>query len=187
MKLNELKKIVIDCDKCELHKENIKRVFGTGTKSAEIMVIGKHPSKRDYKEEKPFTGKYGDILRGLFKEQDIKLEKVFFTTLLKCATNKSKQEYYNQCVTFLDKQIETIRPKIIITLGNTTSKYILNKFELVDNVPGISEIHGKAYPVYTLNIGKIDIIPFYHPAVSMYPALLEVLKEDMKKVKERLQ
>ncbi|HDJ96481.1 MAG TPA: uracil-DNA glycosylase, partial [Candidatus Aenigmarchaeota archaeon] len=91
------------------------------------------------------------------------------------------EEEVKACTPYLDRQIEIIKPKIIVTLGNVATTYIFKKFGL--KVESISRIHGKVFEVSTL-LGKIKIIPMYHPATALYnPRMKDVLREDWKKLR----
>lgn len=87
-----------------------------------------------------------------------------------------------KCTPYLDEQIKLIQPRIIVPLGNFSTEYIFEKFGLVYDK--ISRIHGKTFQINTL-LGKITIIPMYHPAVATYnPNTKNTLLEDFKIIKK---
>ncbi len=90
-------------------------------------------------------------------------------------------EYYGP---FLDRQIEIIKPEVIVTLGRFAMAYIMKKFGLEPELKSISIIHGKIFSTET-SYGSIKIIPFYHPAVAIYNnSTKETLKKDFEILKQ---
>lgn len=179
---DELKKIkeeVIACKKCPLYKTRIYPVIGQGNHQARIMFIGEAPGFNENKTGFPFCGKAGKVLDELLDSVNIKREDIYITNILKCrppGNRNPKSEEIRACVPYLERQIEIIKPKIICTLGNFPTSYILEKFGLKDKIQGISKIHGQIF-----NANGLKIIPLYHPAVAAYNATMkEILKTDFK-------
>ncbi len=180
-KLNKISKEIIDCKKCILYKERITPVFGIGNNNSDIMFIGEAPGKNEDLNGFPFVGSAGKILDELLQSIDIKREDIYITNILKCRPPKNRNPKDNEikcCSQYLDKQIEIISPKIISTLGNFSSKYIMEKFNI--SPENINKIHGKIFIVgaFTTNI---MIIPLYHPAAVLYNQnIKKALIEDFK-------
>ena len=156
-------------------------MFGEGSLNAEIMLVGEAPGYNESITGKPFCGAAGKILDELLEYVALKREDIFITNIVKLRPpnnrNPTKEEI-KQFSHFLDKQIEIINPKIICTLGNFSTGYILERFDLKDKIQGISKIHGHVFNVSTL-LGIIKIVPLYHPAVAAYNAnMKDVLKQD---------
>lgn len=183
--LEKIKKELINCKKCPLYKERVKNnffpVFGEGNKKAKIIFVGEAPGKNEAKTGRPFCGAAGKILDELFQSVKIKREEVYITNIVKDRPPKNRQpakEEIAACAPFLDRQIEIIKPRIICALGNHSTRYILKKYGLENEVREISKIHGKIF-----RNGTIKIIPLYHPASAIYnPRLKKVLKNDFKKL-----
>ena len=182
VEIKKLKKECIEfCKKSSLYKEGTFPVFGEGSLNAEIMLVGEAPGYNESITGKPFCGASGKILDELLESAGLKREDIFITNIVKLRPpnnrNPTKEEI-KQFSHFLDKQIEIINPKIICTLGNFSTGYILERFNLKDKIQGISKIHGQIFNVSTL-LGIIKIVPLYHPAVAAYDAnMKDTLKQD---------
>jgi len=188
-KREELKSIEEEikvCRKCSLWKTRNLPVPGEGNPDAEIMLIGLGPGKEEDRQGRPFVGAAGKFLNELLALAGLKREEVFIGNVMKCFLphNVATEEQIKACTPYLDRQIEIIKPKIIITLGNVATSYILQKFGFKPQP--ISKIHGKVFKVSSL-FQQLKIIAMYHPATALYnPRMKEVLREDWKRVKELL-
>jgi len=186
-KLRKIKEDVLNCKKCSLYKERIKNgfypVIGEGNHQAKIMFIGEAPGLQEAKSGNPFCGTAGRILNELLESIEIKREEVYIANLLKCRPPKNRDpepEEIINCSSYLEKQIEIIKPQIICLLGRYSMKFFMEKMGLKDQIKGISEIHGKIFESEVF-FQKITIIPFYHPAVVAYnPNMKEILEKDFK-------
>ncbi|MFH1671783.1 MAG: uracil-DNA glycosylase [Candidatus Portnoybacteria bacterium] len=183
--LRELKEEVIKCRKCSLSKTRTLPVIGQGNHKAEIIFIGEGPGLNEDRTGVPFCGQSGDVLDELFESIGYKREDAYVCNILKCRPpnnrNPEKKEI-EACAPYLERQIEIIQPKIIATLGNYATGFILEKYGLEDRIEGISKIHGKVFQA-----GGVKIIPLYHPAVAVYNAnMKETLKKDFKILSEIL-
>ena len=172
-----------NCKKCELWKTRNKPLVGDGPINVKIMVIGESPGYKEDLEGRAFVGEAGKILDKLLEIINLKRNQIYITNILKCHPPKNhnpNREEINSCMGYLHKQIGIIKPKIILTLGKYASKEIFAKYNL--EFSRISELHGKAFNVETL-LGKIIIIPLYHPAMACYHSeMLDTFKEDFKKL-----
>ena len=181
--LNELKKEVEKCRRCPLSKTRTKVVFGTGSMAANLMIVSEAPGYWEDQKGEPFVGAAGKVLNELLESIEVKREEIYIANILKCRppSNRNPQkEEIEACAPYLDRQIEIIRPEVICTLGNYSTKYIFEKYALEKQIQGISKIHGKVFEPKTL-FESIKIIPLYHPAVATYnPNMKETLKEDFK-------
>ena len=185
-KLQLLKEQILNCKKCDLYKTRTNPVIGEGSLNADILFIGEAPGFNEDKQGKPFVGQAGKIFDELLNFINLKREKIYITNILKCRPPNNRnptQEEIKICSSYLNKQINVIKPKVICCLGNFATDYILKKFGLKDKIQGISKIHGKVFSVSSLS-GLIKIIPIYHPAVVTYnPNMLKILKKDFEKIK----
>jgi len=185
--MKEIRDEIINCKKCPLYKfreeNNFYSVIGEGSHWSDIMFIGEAPGLNEAKTGHPFCGASGKILDELLESVSMKREDIYIANILKDRPpenrNPSKEEI-KACAPFLKRQIKIIKPKIICTLGNYATAYILENYGLKDEIQGISKIHGKIFKVKTL-FGSIKVIPFYHPAVVAYNSNMKgVLEEDFK-------
>jgi uracil-DNA glycosylase family 4 len=185
--LEEISEAIAACQRCRLAETRIKVVPGEGSYKAEVMFIGEAPGKEEDLQGRPFVGRAGKLLDGLLAEIEIGRSEVFIGNVLKCRPTSSEgkdrkptEQEVSACSQFLDSQIEKIKPKVICTLGDTATQYILRKYGLKPD--GISKIHGKVFEA-----ADVKIIPLYHPAAALYTYRLErVIREDFKRLKSIL-
>jgi uracil-DNA glycosylase family 4 len=129
--LEEFESLVECCMKCELGKSRKNFVFGSGDKNADLLIIGEAPGDYEDEKGKPFVGKAGKLLDKILKAIGLSRNKnVYITNILKCKTPNNRDPLLseiNNCNSYLLKQIELIKPKIIIALGKVSGKSLLNK------------------------------------------------------------
>jgi len=185
--LKKIKDEVIDCQKCSLFKTRTLPVIGQGDHRAKIMFIGEAPGFNEDKTGVPFCGQSGDILTELLNSIGLQRENVYICNILKCRPPENRNPQTDEikaCVSYLEKQIEIIKPRIIGALGNYAVSHILKQYNLGDEIQGISKIRGKIFKAKA-SFGEIRIIPLYHPAVVVYNAnMKDILKEDFKILKK---
>ncbi len=168
--LKKIKDEVLTCQKCSLYKTRILPVIGEGNHQAEIMLVGEAPGASEAKVGRPFYGGAGKILDELLNAAGIKREEIYITNILKDRPPQNRdpqKEEIEACTSYLERQIEIIKPKIIGTLGNYATAYLLEKYGLKKEIQGISKIHSRVFKAEAA-FGSIRIIPFYHPAVAVY-------------------
>jgi len=174
------------CQECELATTRLNVVPGEGDHTTDILFIGEAPGATEDEEGRPFCGRAGNILDDLLEIANLKRENVYIANILKCRPPKNrnpKPEEINACRHHLDTQIELIKPKIICCLGNFSTAYIMEKFDLKNKIQGISKIHGQVF-FAKAPYGQVKIIPLYHPAASTYNIkTLPVLEEDFAMLK----
>jgi len=116
------------CEKCPLYLSRTRVVPGEGDTKSKVMFIGEAPGEEEDLKGKPFVGKAGQLLTKILQSVDIKREDIFITNMLKCRPpanrNPSKSEI-ETCFPYLETQIALINPKIIVTLGNVPTQYLL--------------------------------------------------------------
>ncbi len=184
--LLKLKEQVKNCKKCDLWKGRNKAVFGEGYESAEVMLIGLGPGYNEDQQGRPFVGAAGKLLEKLLALAGLKREEVYIANVIKSylPDNKPKKEQIAACTPYLDKQVEIIKPKTIVLLGNVAVKYIFEKFKL-PKAP-MRDIHVKPFSVASLFL-KAKVIPMYHPAAALRnPGLRSTIEEDWEKIKDVL-
>lgn len=167
------------CSKCSLRENCSRVVFGAGNPEAKIMFIGEAPGKKEDELGIPFVGSSGKILDKMFESIKIKREDVYLTNICKCRPPENRDplpEEIQECWPWLEKQLEIISPKIIITLG----KFALNSF-----LPEakISQVHGQLINIEIEKIGKIKLFPLHHPAAARISRKTRALfEEDFQKI-----
>ena len=186
-KLKEVKDSILKCDKCPLRKfrdeNDYLPVIGQGNHSTNIIFIGEAPGSNEAKTGVPFCGAAGRILDELLDHVKIDRKDVYVTNILKDRPPNNRDPELNEieeCLPYLEKQIEIIKPKVICTLGRYSMGVIMEKFNLADKLDSISRIHGKEF-----DYKGMKIIPLYHPAVAVYNGnRKEELKKDFEILKK---
>jgi DNA polymerase len=169
----ELEQIAIEvsaCTACLLHKGRKLAVPGEGPADADLMFIGEAPGFHENEQGRPFVGAAGKFLEELLATIDLTREQVFIGNVIKCRPpgNRDPQtDEIEACENFLNRQIQAIHPKVIITLGRFSMARYFPKAR-------ISNIHGQARWVQSRLI-----VPMYHPAAALHqPSLREVVRSD---------
>ena len=158
---------------------------------AKILIIGEAPGQREDEEGRPFVGAAGKFLTELLKGIGLSREKdVYITNVVKCrppANRDPKDDEIEACKPYLLKQINLIKPRLIITLGNHAGKLVFNLIGL--SWKGVMKHRGKVYEGI-INGVKVLIVPTLHPASVLYnPRLKSVIDADfnlIKKVKSEI-
>lgn len=167
-------------------ENNYFPVIGEGSHFANIMLVGEAPGENEAKTGRPFCGRAGKILDELLLSLDIKREEVYVTNIVKDRPPGNRDPLPSEIdiyASFLDRQIEILKPKVIATLGRFSMQYVMNRYGLEWELGPISRIHGKIFET-KLGDEKLSIIPLYHPAAAIYnQSLLKTLKEDFKVLK----
>ncbi len=175
MTLEEIAKEIAACTKCDLHAGRTHTVPGEGSPSAAVMFIGEGPGEKEDLQGRPFVGAAGKYLDQLLALIGWKREDVFIANVVKCRPPKNRDplpEEVETCTTnYLFRQIEIIKPIVIVTLG----RHSMNRF-----VPNriISQDHGKPVRIK----GQV-YYPIYHPAAALYRGTLRAdIEADFRKL-----
>ena len=189
--LKAIKEKIITLRGFPLKKTAKNIVFGKGNPDAEIFFVGEAPGAQEDARGIPFIGAAGKQLDVLLHSISLNLDVVYIANILKYRPPWNRNpnvEEIRAHTPFLIQQIQIIRPKIIVTLGNFATKFVLAGFaaDKMDTVPGISQLHGKARTL-KLNALPLTVIPLYHPAALLYNAgLKKVMQADFKAIKKYL-
>lgn len=144
------------CRKCRLCETRTNTVFGEGDPGAKILFIGEGPGENEDLQGRPFVGRAGDLLNKWIAAMGLKREQVFIANIVKCRPPGNREPAIDEtqaCTPFLLKQIEIIRPEVIITLGKPSSQYMLQTKNSMGSMRGVwHEWRG------------IHLLPTYHPA-----------------------
>lgn len=172
--LSQVKEEVINFKESPLYEFRVESknlpVIGEGSHQAKIIFIGEAPGKNEAATGRPFCGSAGQILTELIESIGLKREDVYITNIVKDRPPDNRDplpEEIRAYAPFMDRQIEIIQPKIIVTLGRYSMAYIMQKFGLIWELRPISQIHGKVFDAKA-SYGSIKVIPMYHPAVALY-------------------
>lgn len=187
--LRIIKDDVVALKSSPLYAERIKNkvfpVIGEGDHFAKIMFIGEAPGRNEAATGKPFCGAAGKILDELLASVNISRKDVYITNIVKDRPPFNRDplpEEIEAYGPFLDRQIEIIQPKFIVSLGRFSMTYVMSKLGL--GLEPISKIHGKVFETKT-SYGDIKVIPLYHPAVAIYNSKTkDTLMKDFKVLKD---
>ncbi len=172
--LTELNEEIARCQLCEIAKTRTHAVPGEGAEDSDILFIGEGPGWHEDQQGRPFVGPAGKYLDDLLASINLNRSQVYIANVIKCRPPGNRDPLpteINNCSRWLDRQIELIHPKIIVTLG----RYSMAKF-----FPGktISKIHGTAQ-----KWNDIVCFAMYHPAAALHQqSLRNTIEEDMKKI-----
>ncbi len=173
--LNELADGIRACTLCPLAAHRKLAVPGEGPADAEIILIGEAPGYHEDQQGRPFVGPAGRFLTELLARAGLRREEVFITNVVKCRPPNNRDpapiEIRTCTSTWLEKQIEVINPRVIVTLGRySTALFLPNQ--------SITRVHGQPHRVN----GRV-IVPMFHPAAALHQ---ERFKEPLIKDFEKL-
>jgi uracil-DNA glycosylase len=166
--LEQVSQEVSICTKCILSYSRKKAVPGEGPANAAIMFIGEGPGFHENEQGRPFVGAAGKFLDELLASIDMQRSQVFITNVVKCRPPGNRDpmpEELEACKEYLERQIQAINPKVIVTLGRYSMAHFLPNAR-------ISEVHGQAMHVR----GRL-IVPMYHPAAALHQGSLKPVIE----------
>jgi uracil-DNA glycosylase len=170
-----------DCTRCKLHTLGRKQiVFGVGNPNAELMFVGEAPGADEDEQGEPFVGRAGQLLTKIIEAIGLTRADVYIANVIKCRPPNNRAPEPDEvatCEPFLFKQIDAIRPKVIVALGTHAAHALLK----VDTT--ISKMRGQVFEFR----GGAKLIPTFHPAYLLRsPDRKRDVWEDMKKVRALL-
>ncbi len=194
--LDELAKKIQECRACELGKYRIQAVPGVGARDAQVMCVGEGPGFQEDHDGEPFVGRSGQLLDKILESIGLSRKtNVYIANIVKCHPMKNPKDPESRgndrpptpeemaaCRGWLEAQIRTIRPKVIVTLGAVPARALL-----ADETP-ITKIRGK-WRTYDPGEGlpPIKLLPTFHPAALLRnPELKRDVWEDMKRLRQEL-
>jgi DNA polymerase len=161
------------CTKCPLYLGTKNGVPGEGSPEAEVMFIGEGPGYHEDRQGRPFVGPAGAFLNELLASIGLDRSSVFITNVVKHRTPENRDplpEEIDACADYLQRQIEAINPKVIVTLGRYSMAIFFPTAK-------ISQIHGQAKVV-----GNRIVVAMYHPAAALHQQTLrQTVVEDFKR------
>jgi len=178
--LEALQKTVSGCHLCALSKHRHKSVFGEGNPHANVMFVGEGPGATEDSTGRPFVGRAGELLTKMIENVLlIPRRDVYIANIVKCRPPGNRVPTESEaftCRPYLLKQIDLIRPQIIVTLGATAYRYLTNDESPISKVRG-NTIQAKGYL----------LIPTFHPSYLLRnPSAKKEAFEDLKKVREMM-
>jgi len=170
--LAELRRVALACVSCALAAGRTQVVFGAGDPDADVMIVGEAPGRREDEQGIPFVGPSGKLLERLLGEIGLDRSHVYIANVVKCRPPNNRdprQEEIDACSDYLRNQLRLVDPKVVLTLGNFSSKLLLQ------TEVGITRLRGQAYPWW----GRF-LVPTFHPAAALRGSarVLEEMQQD---------
>ena len=144
---------------CGLCPSRINAVPGVGNQNAQVVLIGEGPGATEDAQGKPFVGQAGNLLNGILEAIEVPRESVYITNIVKCRPPQNRKPLPDEiaaCIPYLHRQLEIIRPKVILALGSTAAEAMLGVRK------SLGELRNK---VHTYN--GIPLVVTYHPAALL--------------------
>ena len=152
----QLQDEVAGCKRCELHRSRTQTVFGVGNRNADWLIIGEAPGAEEDRQGEPFVGRAGKLLNAMLLAIGLQREEVYIANVLKCRPPNNRDpgpEEVNCCEGYLQRQINLIKPRIILAVGRIAAQNLLK----VDTP--IGKMRGNRY-----GYDGIPVVVTYHPA-----------------------
>jgi len=170
-----------DCTRCRLHSQGRTQiVFGVGNPQADLMFVGEAPGADEDVQGIPFVGRAGQLLTKIIEAIGLTRDDVYIANVIKCrppGNRNPEQDEVNTCEPFLYRQIDIIKPKVIVALGTFAAKALLQSTD------PISRLRGRTY-----DYRGAKLIPTFHPAYLLRnPSSKREVWEDMKVARKLLQ
>lgn len=180
--------------RCPMHGDDCHPIMGNGYVDSPLMIIGEAPGEEEEKCGAPFVGRSGKLLDRILEQNGIARNNVYVTNIVKCRppdNRDPKAEEVDLYLPYLLRQIYIVQPQVIITLGNFSSRALLNKEE------GITTLRGHSYPRAFMvppledDLGftryETQIRPTVHPAAALRSGdMLSLLEHDIGRVSQQL-
>jgi DNA polymerase len=174
-KLEEYKREIENCKKCQLGNNRKNFVFGDGNANADIMFVGEAPGATEDETGITFVGKAGKLLDKLLMDINLSRDDIFIANVLKCRPPRNRDPLPDEiatCEPYLHKQISLIKPKVIVALGRIAGKTLIKK-EL-----SLGSMRGNTYKYQ-----NVDLYVTYHPAAILRnPNWKESITSDFKMI-----
>jgi DNA polymerase len=154
--LEQIKKDLGPCQRCKLGATRKNLVFGTGNPQARIVFVGEGPGADEDAQGEPFVGDAGKILNRIIAAMELKREEVYICNVVKCRPPQNRPPESDEvaaCVPFLLRQLESVKPEVIVALGTSAAQALLQT-----KVP-ISKLRSKFHDFH-----GIPLMPTYHPS-----------------------
>jgi DNA polymerase len=178
--LEELRAAIGDCRRCKLWPGRTHLVFGVGNPKAKVMFVGEGPGRDEDLQGEPFVGRAGQLLTDIItKGMGLRREDVYIANVIKCRPPENRNPELDEvesCEPFLKKQIDLIRPKIIVALGKFAVQSLLKSKVPITRLRGVWQ-----------NYHGIKLMPTFHPAYLLRnPGDKKLVWQDIKKVNQEL-
>jgi DNA polymerase len=153
----------LDCTRCGLANGRTQVVFGTGRDDADLMFVGEGPGEQEDLQGVPFVGRAGRLLTQLIEGIGMTRDDVYIANVVKCRPPGNRDPLPDEiaaCSPWLDRQLELIRPKVVMTLGNFATKLLLQTKD------GITKLRGREFPYQRAGHDAV-LVPTFHPSAVL--------------------
>ncbi len=180
--LDELATRARSCTRCPLARGRTTVVFGEGSATARLMVVGEGPGEQEDLQGRPFVGRSGELLdRLLGEEAGLDRAQVYIANVVKCrppGNRDPRPDEIATCRPYLDDQVSLIAPRVVLTLGNFATRALLG------TSAGIGSLRGRCYPFAHGSV----LVPTFHPAAALRSRneMLPRMRADFVRVKRAL-
>ncbi|HEX8321206.1 uracil-DNA glycosylase family protein [Longimicrobium sp.] len=178
--LNAVREIALGCPRCGLAKTRTHVVFGEGSETADVMVVGEAPGQEEDRSGRPFVGRAGQLLDLLLLSSGFQRADVYVCNVLKCRPpqNRNPQpDEVDACSPYLLKQVELVKPRVILAFGAFAAQTLLGTDITIGKLRG-----------RTHEYRGIPLVPTYHPAACLrHPAWVRSVWEDLQRARDVLE
>lgn len=168
------------CSACQLSERRQTVVFGEGDPRSRVLFIGEGPGAEEDRTGRPFVGQAGQVLDGMIRALGLERSRVYITNVVKCrppGNRDPKEDEVAACASFLDRQIDLIRPEVIVALGKPASH------RLTGTTKPMGALRGR-----WASYRGIPLMPVFHPAYMLRnPLVKREAWEDLKLIMKRLE
>jgi uracil-DNA glycosylase family 4 len=171
-----------ECVRCPLAEGRTQVVFGVGNPNADLMFVGEAPGREEDLKGEPFVGRSGKLLDQLvLEEMGLSRDSFYIGNVIKCrppGNRDPKPEEIEQCRPWLETQLQLIKPKVVVTLGNFATKLLLNTTQ------GITKMRGQTY-----EYGDTRLVPTFHPSAALQGGggdVISKMRADLVRAKQEL-
>lgn len=152
-------KLIASCEKCRLCETRAHTVPGEGPENARLVVVGEGPGRTEDETGRPFVGQAGDLLTKILAAIDLPRDQVYICNIVKCRPPENRTPQYDEvasCLPYLWRQIELVRPKVILAMGGTAAQ------SLLDAKSALGAMRNRVH-----RFRGIPVVVTYHPAALL--------------------
>ena len=173
----------IDCLHCTTSGANRRTVWGEGRVGPDIFFVGEAPGQEEDESGRPFVGQAGQLLRDVFQEIDLCSERCYFANVIKRRPPNNREplrEEIAMCGPYLIEQILIVQPKVIVTLGSTATKFLLDTETKITRLRGVwtSWTHTKL-----IDLSSVPLLPTFHPSYILRKPEIQIRNQFVSDIK----
>ncbi len=157
--LEDVATLIAACRKCKLCEGRTNTVPGEGSATARLVVIGEGPGRTEDETGRPFVGRAGELLTKILEAIKLPRDQVFICNIVKCRPPENRLPQYDEiaaCLPFLYRQLELVKPKVILAMGGTAAQSLLNTKQSLGSLR--NQVH---------RFRGIPVVVTYHPAALL--------------------